>query len=99
MRGLASAEIAALFSGERHAPAPLTEAERARLAGADLAGAPDFVRGDYPEWLAPAFAESFGDEAAAAGAALAERAPVDLRVNTLKSSRDKVLSALAHLNR
>src|SRR5580704_5774879 len=63
VRGLGLGEIAALFSGERHAPEPLTEVERDRLPGADLAGAPDHVRGDYPEWLAPAFAESFGDEA------------------------------------
>ena len=53
--------------------------------------------GDYPEWLGPAFAESFGADAAAGGAALAQRAPVDLRVNTLKSNRDKALAALAHL--
>jgi 16S rRNA (cytosine967-C5)-methyltransferase len=98
LRGLGPEEIAALFSGEKHAPAPLTEAERERLAAAALHGAPDFVRGDYPEWLAPAFAESFGEQAAAAGAALATRAPVDLRVNTLKTNRDKILSALAHLN-
>jgi 16S rRNA (cytosine967-C5)-methyltransferase len=92
------AGIEALFSGERHAPAPLSEAERTRLSTASLDGAPDHVRGDYPEWLAPAFAESFGADAAAAGAALAARAPVDLRVNTLKGNRDKVLLALAHLN-
>ena len=91
-------EIEALFSGERFAPPPLSEGERVRLASATLEGAPDHVRGDYPEWLAPAFAESFGAEAAAAGAALASRAPVDLRVNTLKSNRDKALAALAHLS-
>ena len=32
--------IAALFSGEGHAPAKLTEAERERLTAADLTGAP-----------------------------------------------------------
>jgi 16S rRNA (cytosine967-C5)-methyltransferase len=35
-----------------------------------------------------------GGRAAAEGAALAARAPVDLRVNTLKAGRDKVLKAL-----
>jgi 16S rRNA (cytosine967-C5)-methyltransferase len=98
LRGLDFAEIAALFSGEKHGPEPLTEAERVRLVEVGLEGAPEWVRGDYPEWLAPAFAESFGADAAAAGAALASRAPVDLRVNVLKSSLDKVLAALAHLN-
>jgi len=98
LRGLGVDEIAALFTGEGHAPSPLTDAERERLANADLSDAPAYVRGDYPEWLAPAFAESFGDDAAAAGQALAERAPVDLRVNALKSNREKALSALAHLD-
>jgi 16S rRNA (cytosine967-C5)-methyltransferase len=98
LRRLGLAEIEALFSGERFSPPPLTEGERARLAAPNLDGAPDHVRGDYPEWLAPAFAESFGADAAAAGAAFAARAPVDLRVNTLKSNRDKALAALAHLS-
>ena len=42
-----------------------------------------------------AFAGMFGGDAAEEGAALSVRAPVDLRVNTLKASRDKVLKALA----
>ena len=97
MRDLDEAAIAALFSGEGHAPTPLTDAERERLSFGDLAGAPDHVRGDYPEWLAAAFAESCGDDAVAEGRALAGRAPVDLRVNTLKGGRDRALAALAHL--
>ena len=40
---------------------------------------------------------SFGAFAADEGRALAERAPVDLRVNSLKTNRDKALRALAHL--
>ncbi len=98
IRGLGLDAIAALFTGERHAPPPLSEAERERIANSSLEGAPAHVQGDFPEWLAPAFAESFGDAAAAAGRALAERAPIDLRVNTLKTDRDKALAALSHLD-
>jgi 16S rRNA (cytosine967-C5)-methyltransferase len=75
----------------------LTEAERARLAAADLAGAPAYVAGDFPEWLASEFEASFVDKAADEGRALAERAPVDLRVNLLKTTRDKALAALSYL--
>jgi 16S rRNA (cytosine967-C5)-methyltransferase len=96
-RDLDEAAISALFSGEGHAPTPLTEAERERLRSGDLSGAPDPVRGDYPEWLAAALAESCGDDAVEEGKALASRAPVDLRVNTLKGGRDRALAALAHL--
>ncbi len=97
LRGLDEAAIAALFSGEGHAPTPLTEAERERLRSGDLSSAPDHVRGDYPEWLAAAFAESCGDDAVEEGKALASRAPIDLRANTLKGGRDRALAALAHL--
>ncbi len=97
-RGLDADAIAALFSGEGHAPAKLTEAERAQLASGDLSGAPAYVAGDFPEWLMAHFEASFGAAAAAEGSALAERAPVDLRANLLKTSREKALAQLAHLS-
>lgn len=97
-RGLSAEAVAALFSGEGHAPAPLAPAERARLETATLDGAPDAVRGDYPQWLAERFSAAFGADAAEEGRALAERAPVDLRVNILKLSREDALRRLAHLS-
>jgi 16S rRNA (cytosine967-C5)-methyltransferase len=85
-RNMDAATMAALFDGSRFAPAPLTDAEQAALAV------------DYPEWLEPYFAKAFGEDRVAEAAAMASRAPLDLRVNTLKSNRDKVLGALAHLH-
>jgi 16S rRNA (cytosine967-C5)-methyltransferase len=96
-RKLHAAAIAGLFSGARFAPEPLVEEENTRLAADGLSDAPPWVAGDYPQWLDPAFARAFGDERAAEGAALASRAPLDLRVNTLKGDRDQAASALAHL--
>jgi 16S rRNA (cytosine967-C5)-methyltransferase len=89
--------IGALADGGRFAPAQLSDEERARLAVADLAGAPPWVAGDYPEWLDPYLARVFGEERAAEGAALASRAPLDLRVNTLKGTREDAAAALAEL--
>src|SRR5271165_7679550 len=97
-RGLDVDGISALFTGEGHAPMRLAEAERARLAAADMSGAPVHVLGDFPEWLTLHFEASFGADAADEGRALAERAPVDLRANLLKTNRDKALAALAHLS-
>ena len=96
-RALDASAIAALCSGARYAPAPLTETETAALASGALTGAPAHVEGDYPEWLDPYLARVFGDERAAEGAALASRAPLDLRVNTLAATREDVLPKLAHL--
>jgi 16S rRNA (cytosine967-C5)-methyltransferase len=97
-RGLDVEAISALCSGEGHAPETLSGFERERLAAADVAGAPAHVKGDFPEWLAPDFEAAFGADAAEEGRALAERAPVDLRANLLKTSRDKALAQLAHLS-
>jgi 16S rRNA (cytosine967-C5)-methyltransferase len=96
-RALDVEAIAALADGSRFAPAVLTAEERERLAHATLDEAPPHVIGDYPEWLDPHLAATFGDERAEEGAALAARAPLDLRVNTLKADRDKAAAALAHL--
>jgi len=92
--GMTPDEVSALADGSRHAPAPLSQEERAGLERKISDDAPAHIRGDYPEWLAPEFARAFGKRAGEEGAALAERAPVDLRVNTLKADRDKVLKAL-----
>jgi 16S rRNA (cytosine967-C5)-methyltransferase len=89
--------VARLADGAGHAPPPLTETERARLSVADVAGAPPHVLGDYPEWLDPYLARVFGDERAEEGAALASRAPLDLRANALKASRDEAARSLADL--
>jgi 16S rRNA (cytosine967-C5)-methyltransferase len=96
-REMTDEEISSQFSGVGHAPAPLGEEERAALAARDFDGAPDWVLGDYPEWLAPHFARAFGADAVAEGGALAARAPLDLRVNALKSTRPEMLAELAHL--
>ncbi|MBM3577853.1 MAG: RsmB/NOP family class I SAM-dependent RNA methyltransferase [Alphaproteobacteria bacterium] len=97
-RGLSAEAIAALCTGERHAQAPLSDDERERLETASLDAAPAHVRGDYPEWLASRFEAAFGAHAAEEGAALAARAPVDLRVNILKCSREQALEKLSHLS-
>ena len=97
-RGLDSAAIEALCSGARFAPAPLTQAEQVALVSRSLVDAPAAVRGEYPDWLEPHLARVFGEDRAAEGEALASRAPLDLRVNTLVAERDELLPKLAHLH-
>jgi len=96
-RGLPVEEIEAHFSGVGHAPPPLTADELTNLKRADFSGAPEWVLGDFPEWLAPNFARAFGDKAVEEGKALAARAPLDLRVNALKATRAEALAELDHL--
>src|SRR2546423_11168443 len=96
-RGLDVDAIAALCDGGRFAPEQLTEGERAALASRSLENAPAHIAGDYPEWLDGYLAQVSGDDRAAEATAMASRAPLDLRVNTLKARREKILSSLAHL--
>ena len=94
-RNLGIDEIEKLCDGSRFAPKPLSDDERARLAAASLEDAPAHVRGDYPAWLDDRLAATFGAERAEEGAALSSRAPLDLRVNTLKGTRAEAAAELA----
>ncbi|KAB2915086.1 MAG: RsmB/NOP family class I SAM-dependent RNA methyltransferase [Hyphomicrobiaceae bacterium] len=93
--GLPPSGIIASADGTVHAVEALSAAEQAGLTRELPADTPVAVRGDFPDWLTPSFERVFGSAAAEEGAALARRAPVDLRVNALKADREKVLKALA----
>ncbi|WP_226621659.1 RsmB/NOP family class I SAM-dependent RNA methyltransferase [Alloyangia pacifica] len=79
-----------LFTGEGHAPAALSDDEQA--AGRAPEGA---EARDLPDWIDTLLAESLGDAAGAAAEALRERAPVFLRVNTLRGDLATAQAALA----
>ncbi|MCE3289295.1 MAG: sun [Caulobacter sp.] len=78
-----------------HGPGALSEAETATLSGKpSLKGAKADVQGDYPDWIEASMARTFGEDRVEEGIAFAQRAPVDLRVNRLKSDAYEVLKAL-----
>lgn len=88
----AGEDIGALFTGG-YGPPPLTPAEQQVIA-ATPPPAPDWVRGEYPNWLEGELSRAFGDRLPEEMAAFITRAPTDLRVNTLKTDRDAVIAAL-----
>ena len=94
VRQMEVADIARLFDGALHAPASLTGDERTRLIEGPDRDASDWQIANIPQWLEPHFISVFGDRLQDEGRALAKRAPVDLRVKTLKTTRDQVLEAL-----
>jgi 16S rRNA (cytosine967-C5)-methyltransferase len=55
---------------------------------------PPAVRYEVPDWIFPLFAERFGADVERELAALSEPAPLDLRVNLLKGTRDAAREAL-----
>ncbi len=80
-----------LFTGERHAPAPLTEAERETPP----APMPDAVRLDVPDWVLEIVRGDHGGDAEAILEALRHRAPVFLRANLLRADAVTAAQALA----
>lgn len=83
------------LDGDKFAPTPLDETELRTISERMASEAPQEVRADCPDWCVPLIQASFGEDWALEGAALASRPPLDLRVNTLKADRAKVLAELA----
>jgi 16S rRNA (cytosine967-C5)-methyltransferase len=91
--------LAAAFADDTHAPAALSDEERVRLGTPDpLPTAPEHVRADMAEWVAAQMRDVFGDNWIEEGQAMTGRPPLDLRANTLKSTRDKVMKSLARFH-
>jgi 16S rRNA (cytosine967-C5)-methyltransferase len=82
------------LDGDRFAPAPLDQAELGTIASRQLGAAPPIVRADAPDWCGPLLERTFGESWTDEARSLAGRPPLDLRVNTLMSRRDKVLAEL-----
>jgi 16S rRNA (cytosine967-C5)-methyltransferase len=93
--GVTGETIAALFSGSAYGPAPLSEAEKHTLATPPAGAPPAWVAGEYPQFLEAELKAAFGPALPLAMAAMAGRAPIDIRVNTLKMPRERVAAALA----
>lgn len=88
-------ELMEAFKNEKYAPAQLSKNEILKLCGSiDLNDAPDWVRADIPEWIWPAFENNFSDNSIEEGHFLTKRPPLDLRVNTLKTTVTEQISKL-----
>ncbi|GLK62580.1 RsmB/NOP family class I SAM-dependent RNA methyltransferase [Paracoccus kondratievae] len=81
---------ASLFTGEKFAPSRLVETE---LQAGRQPSSDEVL--DLPDWLIPLWRESLGPDAEAAAVAMRERAPVWLRVNTLRTNPEEAIEALA----
>lgn len=83
-------DAGSIFTGAGHAPAPLSPDELAGGAEPDA-----MQRMNLPDWMQPLWAVSLGADAEPIAAAMADRAPVWLRVNARKADAASALAALA----
>lgn len=91
--------LSSITKDSKYSPLPLSDAEKKlgeKLAGRSLTHPqmPLHVKLNYPEWLHERIEECFGDYIEEELEALSEQAPTDLRVNTLKATREQLLAAL-----
>jgi 16S rRNA (cytosine967-C5)-methyltransferase len=92
-------ELNDLFAADTHAPEVLSADEVQRLSRSDpLEDAPEHVRADLPEWAVPSLKQSLGAFWREEGRAMAGRPALDLRVNTLKADRERVLKSLERVH-
>lgn len=98
--GMPAQKAIAGFDGSRFGPGAV-EANESRVIAAldrhtlDHPEMPEAVRLEIPDFVLPHFASRFGRRLEAECAALSRPAPLDLRVNLLKGSREAALEALS----
>lgn len=91
------AAIRDLFGKDRYAATGLSDAEArwvSRLKELRARNAPETVTLNVPEWLLPKLKTALGEDIPGELAAIEKPAPVDLRVNTLKTTREDALRLL-----
>lgn len=92
--GVGIEQMREAFADDKFAP-EIPEEKLLAAKDRDFAFADAHVEADVPEWCAGMFEENFDEEWVKEGQALSQRPPLDLRVNTIKADREKVLKSLA----
>jgi 16S rRNA (cytosine967-C5)-methyltransferase len=92
-------ELDAAFDGGHYRPPSLDDSERALAAALegrafDDPAQPIHIKGNFPAWMEGALRAVLGDLLESELAALMCEAPVDLRVNTLKTTRREAAAML-----
>lgn len=92
--GLDADAIDASLATDNFAPPALSDAERTTLGERLGSLMPDEARANVPDWCLPLVSQAFGDRWVEECEALCTRPPLDLRANTLKATRERVLETL-----
>ncbi|MDB5524142.1 MAG: sun [Rhizobium sp.] len=92
--GFTPEALTAEFEGDKFAPEALDAVSVSAFQSRKLEDAEAYIQGDIPEWVVPLFEENFGAGWLKEAQALAARPSLDLRANTLRADRDKVVRSL-----
>ena len=99
MDGWTHEGVVQTYSGGQYAPQTLLPNHQGKLAALvghtiDHPDMPQAVRLELPDWLLPHLQARFGDQLDREIAAMDGEAPLDLRVNLLKATREEAMHAL-----
>ncbi len=83
------------LSGDKFAPEFPADQPIDEMLARKIHDAPAHIQADIPEWCTSSFEANFADEWITEAQGFTRRPPLDLRVNTLKSTREKVQKQLA----
>lgn len=89
------------FNGEKYSPMALYQGDLNSLTGIDfsqLETAPEHVKLNIPEWIAPKLKAVLGDQFESEMLATNQRATTDIRVNLLKSDVQQVSKLIEQLD-
>lgn len=100
---MSGSDILASFDGSKYAPARLSESEQKllnQLKGRTLVhpDMPVSVTGECPDWAAEGLAKRFGKTMGKELEALLTSAPLDVRINPLKITRERALGELRQMD-
>ncbi|MEM9358642.1 MAG: RsmB/NOP family class I SAM-dependent RNA methyltransferase [Pseudomonadota bacterium] len=93
--GVSADDVERFADGSKYALSALTTEETNGLRSELSAELSPHIQGDFPEWLSNSLERAFGTQVVAQTQALSTRAPVDLRVNALKATKEQVVRALS----
>jgi len=87
-------QMGILFSGEKYAPLKISGREKDLFEKrSQQSPPPPWVEGEFSEWLFPFLKRRFGENLKEEVQAFLRQAPLDLRVNTLKVTREEVFES------
>lgn len=89
------AQLGMLFSDDPYGPEKLNSKERVLLEiEVDPTPQSPWIEGEYPQWIHERLSNLYGDQVVPVMQAFLKEAPVDLRVNTLKTTRYDLMKIL-----
>lgn len=92
--GLTYEDVLTAIANDKFSPPALSESQLSNWQHNDITQAEEYIQADVPLWCVEKLRGTFGNDWVAQATALADRPPVDLRVNRLKTTRAQVLHVL-----